>query len=288
MTVRPARRIGGPGRRTRTVRRRSAGLTPVRAGAALAMLLSAAAIYGLAASSAFGFSKLRVEGATITGDAAIRDRIALASGTNLFAIRTEPIEAVLREIPAVADADVSVGLPDSVNVQVHERRPILVWRVDDRHWYVDETGLLFAEAPATRPGDLAGLPVIADDRLASRAFRVGSTIDPVDLDVARRLASLTPAQVGSAASGLSPGVTDENGFTLSSVPKGWVAVFGFYGLSQRTPDLVPGQVVLLQQLLHRAGEDTVAMVILADATDGTYIPRASPSPGASAKPSKAP
>ena len=71
------------------------------------------------------------------------------------------------------------------------------------------------------------------------------------------------------------------------MPKGgWVAVFGFYGLSQRTPDLVPAQVVLLQQLLHQAGESNVATVILADATDGTYIPRASPAP--SAAPSKAP
>jgi hypothetical protein len=286
MTVRPARRVGGPGRRTRTVRRRSAGLTPVRAGAALGMLISAAAIYGLAATSAFGYSQLRVEGASITGEAAIRDRLALVKGTNLFEIRTDPLAAVLQEIPAIAAAEVHVGLPDTVNVQVHERRPILVWRVADRRWYVDDTGLLFAQAPASPPGDLADLPVIADDRLASRAFRVGSTLDPVDLDVARRLASLTPAQVGSAASGVSPGVTDENGFTLSSVPKGWVAVFGFYGLSQRTPDLVPAQVVLLQQLLHQAGEDTVGMVILADATDGTYIPRTSPAPPA--KPSKAP
>jgi POTRA domain, FtsQ-type len=278
MTFRPARRVGGPGRRTRTVRRRSAGLTPVRAGAALAMLLSAAAIYGLAATSAFGFSQLRVEGATITGEDAIRDRLALPKGMNLFEIRTDPLAAVVREIPAVAGADVSVGLPDTVTVKVHERRPILIWRVDDRRWYVDDTGLLFADAPAEPPGDFASLPVIADDRLASRAFKVGATIDPVDLDVARRLASLTPAQVGSAASGLSPGVTDENGFTLSSIPKGWVAVFGFYGLSQRTPDLVPAQVVLLNQLLHQAGEDKVGLVILADATDGTYIPRASPSP----------
>jgi hypothetical protein len=116
-------------------------------------------------------------------------------------------------------------------------------------------------------------------------LRVGSTIDPVDLDVARRLAALTPAQVGSAASGLSTGVTDQNGFTLHSVPKGWVAVFGFYGLSQRTPDLVPKQVVLLQQLLHDAGEDTVAMVILADATDGTFL-RASPAPSAAPSPKR--
>lgn len=286
MTVRPARRIGGPGRRTRTVRRRSAGMTPVRAGAALAMLLSAAAIYGLAASSAFGFSQLRVEGATITGEAAIRDRLALTKGTNLFEIRTQPLADVLKELPAVADAEVHVGLPDTVSVQVHERRPILVWQVDDRRWYVDDAGRLFAEAPQKLEGDFADLPVIVDTRLTSRAFRVGSTIDPVDLDVARRLAALTPAQVGSAASGLSTGVSDQNGFILRSNPKGWVAVFGFYGLSQRTPDLIPKQVVLLQQLLHQAGEDNVAMAILADATDGTYIPRASPAPSAQPSPKR--
>lgn len=284
MTVRPARRIGGPGRRTRLIRRRSAGLTPVRAGAALAMLLSAAAIYGLAATSAFGFERLDVEGATITGEAAVRDRLDLVPGTNLFEIATEPLEASLLEIPAVAAAEVTVGLPGTVSVDVRERRPILVWRSGEDRWYVDETGLLFAEAPETPPDAFGELPIVSDDRLASRAFRVGSTIEAVDLDVARRLAGLTPAQVGSAAAGLSVGVTDENGFVLSSVPGGWTAVFGFYGLSLRTPDLVPAQVVLLEQLLRQAGEANVALVILADADDGTYIPRASPAPSASAAP----
>jgi len=282
MTVRPARRVGGPGRRTRTIRRRSAGLTPVRAGAVLAMLLSAAAIYGLAASSAFGFDRLRVEGATITGEAEVRERLALKAGANLFEIATDPLERRLLEIPAVAGAEVSVGLPDTVAVHVRERRPIVVWWVGDKRWYVDESGLLFAEAPDSPPEELGDLPVILDKRVASRSFEVGSAVDPVDLDVARRLAGLTPAQVGSAASGLTVGVSDENGFTIRSVPENWVAVFGFYGRSLRTPDLVPSQVVLLEQLLRQAGEDSVAMVILADATDGTYIPKASPAPSAPA------
>jgi hypothetical protein len=282
MTVRPARRVGGPGRRTRTIRRRSAGLTPVRAGAILAMLLSAAAIYGLAASSAFGFERLRVEGATITDEAEVRDRLGLKTGTNLFEIATGPLEQRLLEIPAVAAAEVSVGLPDTVGVELHERRPIVVWRVGEDRWYVDESGLLFAPAPETPPDEVGELPVISDDRTASRGFSVGSKIDPVDLDVARRLAGLTPAQVGSAASGLSVGVSDENGFTISSIPRSWVAVFGFYGRSLRTADLIPQQVVLLEQLLRKAGEDTVALVILADATDGTYIPKASPAPSAPA------
>ncbi|HET9347309.1 MAG TPA: FtsQ-type POTRA domain-containing protein [Candidatus Limnocylindrales bacterium] len=253
-------------------------MTPVRAGAAFAMLLSAAAIYGLAASSAFGYRELSVEGATITGVAAVRDRLELTEGANLFEIATEPLEARLVEIPAVAGAEVTVGLPDTVNVRVFERRPLVVWRVGDRRWYVDADGLLFAEAPEQPPEELGELPVISDERLVARSFQVGFSIDPVDLDVARRLASLTPAQVGSAAAGLTVGVTDQNGFVLSSVPQSWAAVFGFYGLSLRTPDLVPSQVVLLEQLLRQAGEANVETVILADADDGTYIPKASPAP----------
>src|SRR4029079_9207813 len=102
-------------------------------------------------------------------------------------IRTDPLAEVLTEIPAVAAADVSVGLPGTVTVDIRERRPILVWRFDDRRWSFADTGLLFAEARASPPGDLAGLPVISDDRLTSRALRVGSMLGPVHPHVATPL-----------------------------------------------------------------------------------------------------
>ena len=47
---------------------------------------------------------------------------------------------------------------------------------------------------------------------------------------------------------------------MRSVPASWVAIFGFYGLSLRTPDLVPGQVQLLRTLLAQAGEANVETV----------------------------
>ena len=83
MTIRPgggarrpaARPIGRPAarrttaagtvRRTPRVRRASAGLSPIRAGAMLAVLLAAAGIYGVANSSAFRYSNLQIEGATL-------------------------------------------------------------------------------------------------------------------------------------------------------------------------------------------------------------------------------
>jgi hypothetical protein len=110
-------------------------------------------------------------------------------------------------------------------------------------------------------------------------------LDPVVLDAATRIASLTPSQVGSHASALHVAVTDARGFVVSTGDSGWTAVFGSYGRSQRTPALIPGQVQLLGALL--AGrEDRIETVILADDRDGTYI--AKPTPKASAKPSASP
>jgi hypothetical protein len=284
MSQRTARRVGGHPRRTRRVRRSSAGLTPVRAGAGLAMLVSAGAIYGLAATSAFGFARLQIDGATITSNAVVGQRLGLAPGTNIFQIATEPLESRLREIPAVAGAEISIGLPDTVAVTIQERKPLLVWQTTLSRLLVDSTGLLFGEVGEAPPASIAGLPVILDTRLASGSFAITSSVDPVDLDVATRLASLTPAGVGSAASGLAVSVTDENGFVLRSVPESWAAIFGFYGRSLRTPELVAGQVQLLASLLAKAGEANVETVILADDRDGTFIPKPTPKPSASTAP----
>jgi cell division septal protein FtsQ len=284
VNARPSRRAGGPIRRTRTVRRASARLTPSRAGAALAMLATAAAIYGLAATSAFGFARLQIEGATITTNATVRSQLDLPSGINLFEIATEPLEVRLLEIPAIAKAEVSIGLPNTVAVRVEERIPILVWQTTATRFLADDTGLLFAVTGASPPASLGPLPVITDGRIASKAFEVGDLVDPVDLDVSRRLASLSPAQVGSATTRLRVTIDDRNGFVLRTVPSSWAAIFGFYGLSLRTPDLVPGQVQLLGHLLAKAGESTVETVILADDRDGTYIPRPTPKPSASPTP----
>jgi hypothetical protein len=284
MTSRPVRRGGGHVRRTRPIRRASAGLTPARAAAILGMLASAGTIYGLTASSAFGVSHIDVSGATITGEAAVTERLGLAIGQNLFDIATEPLEAGLREIPAVAAADVAIGLPDRVSVTIVERRPVAVWRVGGRGLLVDDRGFLFAELdPNGAPADLGALPVVTDGRAAASDLAVGTTLDSVLLDAAFRLGSLTPGQIGSAATALTVGVTDEHGFVLSSGPKGWEAWFGFYGLSLRTPELIPGQVQLLKNLI--AGrEPTVQTVILADDRDGTYIPKPTPKPSATPKP----
>ncbi len=277
------RAAAGTPRRQPRVRRASAGLSPVRAAAILAMLVAAGAIYGLLATAAFGLSRLDVSGLTLTSETAVDDQIGLETGTNLVGLATEPIAARLRQLPAVRDAEVSVGLPGTLQVSITERRPIVVWAVGDRRYAVDETGLLFADVTTDPTGTVHQIPVVTDERLAATSLALASTLDPVDLDAATRLGSLTPSQIGSRAAGLRVHVTDDRGFTISSGSGSWVAVFGFYGLSQRTPALIPGQVQLLGGLL--AGrEDTAQTIILADDREGTYLPKVTARPSATPKP----
>jgi hypothetical protein len=92
----------------------------------------------------------------------------------------------------------------------------------------------------------------------------------MELDVATRLLSLRPADIGSVSGGLGVRLDDEDGWTLQpAVDRPWTAVFGFYSATLRPADLVPEQARLLRSLL--AGrEGQLLRIILADGTHGTY------------------
>lgn len=284
MTIGPAARRTRPPvpvRRTRPVRRASARLTVARAGAALAMLASAGAIYGVGASAAFDYAALRVEGAIYTESRAAEAALAGARGENLFRLSTEPLETALEALPTVEQASVAVQLPDTLVVSLRERVPVLAWRVGARLYLADSTGRLFGRLGDDPPEEAAGLPVIDDRRAASAGLSVGSRLTPEDIDAATRLASIVPGDVGSEARTLTVRVTDENGFVVRASPQGWMAIFGFYTPSLRTPGIIPGQVRLLRSLLI-GREPLIARVVLATETDGTYTPRATPRPNPSA------
>ncbi len=281
MSTRPsARRTGVPTRRSRSVRRSSAGLSRVRAGAALAVLVAAAAIYGVSSSSAFDQTDIELTGVTFTDPADVSAAIEGAKGSNLFTLQTGPLEAALRDLPTIDSARVTVSLPHTLAVAVKEREAVMVWKVGARRYLAGSDGELFARLTEDTPEAGVGLPVVEDRRASSAALSVGAHLDTVDLDAATRLASLVPADVGSGAEQLIVWVTDENGFIVRARPASWTAVFGYYTASLRTPELIPGQVRLLRSLLY-GREATVDRVILASDTDGTYLPNETPEPSPS-------
>ena len=283
--LRPGARPGGGVRRTRRVRRASAGLTPVRAGALLAILVAAAGIYGLASSNAFALRHTAITGATWTPESTVLDALALPEGANLFTLQPAALERALAALPTLRGATVTVALPDELRVDLAERTPLLVWRTANGSYLVDADGTLFAELGPDQQDAAASLPVVDDSRLDASVLDVGSSLDPVSLDAALRLGSLTPADVGSAARSLVLSLDDVDGFTMRTRPTGWAAVFGFYTPTLRTTDLVPGQVRLLRSIL--AGrEATIERIVLADDRSGTILPRPTPEPTRTPRPTK--
>lgn len=251
-------------------------MTPVRAAAMLSLLASAGAMYGLASTPAFTLAGTDLPELRWTTPADVTYALATPNGTNLFQLRTGPIEDRLRTLPAVATARVQVSLPDTIVVTIQEREAIVAWAVGDSRFLIDRDGVVFANLTA-EAASAQKLPTIRDSRPAAGELVVGGRLDSVDLDAATRLASLTPADIGSVAKSLIVTVTEANGFVLVPVPRTWIAVFGLYTPTLRTPELIPGQVRLLRSLL--AGrENAVAKVILADADSGTFIPKATPAP----------
>ena len=132
--------------------------------------------------------------------------------------------------------------------------------------------------PAVTAGPLAlNLPVVIDRRATDAGLGLGGIVDPVNLDAGYRLAGLSPADVGSRVSGLAVVLDDRHGFTLSSVPAGWVAEFGFYAPTVRKVDVIPSQVRDLRSLLLQYGDAHVAWVWLVADVSGnhvnTYLPK---------------
>lgn len=237
------------------------------------MLVAGVLLKLLVGGTAFGLARVDQPSLTWTSADAVLAGVEVPLGTNLFEVQTGPIAERLAALPAVAAARVSVSLPDGLVIGIDERIPIVAWQVGAVDYLVDRDGVLFAAASPAAIG-AAHLPTVIDRRTASSSsMAVGSHLDQVDLDAATRLGALVPSDVGSSATALQVSVGDADGYVLSAGPSSWTAIFGFYSPSLRSTDIIPGQVRLLRSLLH-GREATVARVILADAENGTYVPKA--------------
>jgi len=289
MTRLPVRPMGGA-RRMPTRRRASSRLSPRRALAALVMVAAGAATWGVVASPAFGVRSADVSGVAVTTGAEVEAVLALGSPPpNAFTLATDGLRSGLEAIPSVARAEVHVVLPGTPRVRIVERTPILAWRAGAALLLVDRDGNVIADAgsadaTAAAVAVAAGLPTVDDLRVAGVPAggvgnggqplpAVGGQLGPIELDVATRLLSLRPADIGSAAAALQLQLDDQDGWTVRPVvAPPWTAVFGFYSTTLRPADLVPQQVRLLHSLL--AGREAqLRRIVLADGMHGTYTTR---------------
>ena len=283
---------------------RSARLTPgaavqLRRLALGALLLASFLLPPVAArANLTTVGQISVAGTTLLDPEAVIAAANIPIGSSLLGVNLREAEEAVAALPLVASVRVSAGLPDGIQIRVREKSLLLRWQIGDRIYAVSESGELLGEtasldlAPSAAAA-LAAAPLLYDDRTPSPLLTAGQ-LTATELDVATRLASLTPEDLGTAATTLTLRLLSDFGFVVEATGPSieWSAVFGIYSATIRPTSMIPGQVRLLRSLL--AGrESRIGWVILADDQAGTYTakgvrpppPAAEPSPSLSPAPS---
>lgn len=167
---------GSPGRRLRIPGRRFLLIV------AASVLVSAAGIWVL-----YGSDWLRVESVTTTGTQVLTPEEVLAAaavpvGAPLISVDTDAIETRLRhKLPRIDSVDVVRSWPDGIDLNVTERKPILLIEKGAKFIEVDAKGVRFAtvdKAPKAVPRleltveQSPSLRRFGMDRLLAEAVRV--------------------------------------------------------------------------------------------------------------------
>ena len=203
---------------------RASAMPRLRAGWRLFSLFSSL-VLGAAIYFAWTLPYFRVESAQVYGNARLSAadiNAALAlTGQPVFLVKPEELELRLRlNYPELSWAQVQVGLPNQIYVNVVERQPVIFWQEGQVFTWIDAEGYAF------RPrGSALGLvPVVA----MSSPPNVSSVTDPlsppppyITPDLVKAVVMLAP----NAPPG-SPIMYDANRGLGWKDNRGWMAFFG--------------------------------------------------------------
>ncbi|HEY8771632.1 MAG TPA: FtsQ-type POTRA domain-containing protein [Candidatus Limnocylindria bacterium] len=193
--------------------------------------------------------------------------LAPLDGRALLTVDASAVAARLERLPAVAAANVEPILPDRVRVTIEEKVAAFVWQTSAVRLVGVADGTLVGQLPvdAELSHDLAALPLVVDQRVASRTMIVGDRIDPPTLAAALVLARVQPMTLGSATTDLEVRITDDDGFLLVSKQPAWLADFGVYSEQDATAtstlqERVDAQVTAVRTLFSYEGEGGISWV----------------------------
>ena len=186
----------------------------------LVVILLASALY-----FAFNSPQLRVAEPQISGNQMLTPAEINAAlditGEPAFLLIPSELEKRLRlQFPELAAARVVVDLPNTVTVQVVERKPVIRWEQGDGYTWVAEDGIAF------RPhGDMQGLVSV----VALSAPPIEGIVSSDSLTPAPFLSPEMVRSIKGLAGHVPPGVTIiyDDSFGLGwSDPRGWQVYFG--------------------------------------------------------------
>jgi hypothetical protein len=119
-------------------------------------------------------------------------------------------------------------LPGRLQVTITEKAPALVWETRTQRLLIAPDGPVLGVLPFTvsPEGAAARLPTVRDDRTVADTIGQGDSLAAADVELARRLARIDAAVLGSRARHLTLRVDDTYGFVVVA-DVGWEAAFGF-------------------------------------------------------------
>jgi hypothetical protein len=105
--------------------------------------LSLAVVFSFSSLNTFEVSAINLQGSQRLSSEAILSQIDMA-GKAIISIKPGEIEEEIGEnFPSLDMIKVSAGLPASVNIQVSERVPIILWQNDESSLWIDSEGITF-------------------------------------------------------------------------------------------------------------------------------------------------
>lgn len=156
------------------------GLIGARVIAAIALMGCSGLVYHVAFSSAYHLSSVHTSGNQLVSTSEV-EAIVASAGTEAPWFRPSTARARLLELPAIAEADVRVALPDRVEVRIRERAPGAVLESGGAFNLLDPDGMIIGsvEAPPTllTIRDLDSAPARPGDRIDAEAFTAIKTLN---------------------------------------------------------------------------------------------------------------
>ncbi|KAB2849244.1 MAG: FtsQ-type POTRA domain-containing protein [Hyphomicrobiaceae bacterium] len=129
----------------------------------------------------FSLDQVVLTGHRFTSDAAIFD--ALGSETSPFALDLGEAKRRIERLPWIEHASLVRRLPDTLLIEVRERKPFAIWHRGDKRYLIDVGGRMLAE---TDGHGFSELPQFAGEGAQSEAQRLSSALLAVP-EIGRRV-----------------------------------------------------------------------------------------------------
>jgi cell division protein FtsQ len=101
--------------------------------------------YSRTANAGFAVQDILVEGRHYTDIDAIRAIISSNKGDPLFAFKPDDAQSQLQKLSWVKSVQVERRFPDTIYVNIHERKPMALWQRNKRLSLIDEEGVVLTE-----------------------------------------------------------------------------------------------------------------------------------------------